>query len=117
MDNNYDPSNCRNQVLSRVLNLVSDIQGQVLIGDFLGAFISTRNLFQFLPPDVRLESKIKAYEKTMEKVQLTVKGLNVFYNDRKRSQILIDWTSINIKTILEGVNDILYEKCLQVDLS
>lgn len=117
MEDNYDPSGCRNQFLSRILNSISDIQRQVSVGDLLGAFVSTRNLFSILPPDVRCEPKIKVYEKTMEKVILTVKGSGAFCGDKKRVQILIDWTSGNIETVLENVNYSLYEKCLRVKLS
>ena len=91
----------KNLVLTRVLNSISNAQGQVLWGDFLGAFISTWNLFSVLPPEVRCEPKIKAYEKTMEKIQLQVKGLGTFYSNKEGAQFLIDWTSRNIKTILE----------------
>ena len=113
----HSQSNSNNLVLTRVLNAILDIEKQVSRGDFLGAFISTWNLFLVLPLDVRCEAKIKVYEKTMEKIQLKVKGFRPFSSNKKPAQILIDWTIGNIKTVLGDMNESLYDKYLRAGLS
>ena len=107
MENNYNQSDDKNLVLTRVLNSIVDIEGQVLAGDFLGAFILTWNLFLVLPLDVRCEPKIKAYEETMEKIQLEVKGFSAFHSNKECTRILIDWTVGNINTVLGDVSESL----------
>jgi len=67
--------------------------------------------------DVRGEPKIKAYEKTMEQMQLKIKGFSPFCGNKNRAQILIDWTSGNIKTVLDDVNENLIEKYVRAGYS
>ena len=117
MEKNDNVLDTENLVLTRLLNSISDIQEQVLEGDFLGAFISTWNLFSILPIDVRCEAKIKTEEKAMEKIQFTIKGFSPCYSNKNRAQILIDWTSKNIKTVLEDMNESLYERARRLHVN